>query len=174
MDNQEQYFKLPHENGEEQLCRVVFTFDSAEHDKSYVLFSLVDENGNETVGDISALTFDLDENEEMVNFQSIVSEEEWAMVNEVLMTLIDEYEEEPKFMSIVNENGEEQVCEIIHTFESAGKSYVLYVFANDQPIDERDIFASCYKEGENGEIEELISIETDEEWEMVEDVLNEL
>ncbi|MEG0260767.1 MAG: DUF1292 domain-containing protein, partial [Lysinibacillus sp.] len=43
------------EDGKEQLCRVVFTFDA--EDKSYVLFSLIDDAGNEIPGDISAMTF---------------------------------------------------------------------------------------------------------------------
>jgi len=39
---------------------------------------------------------------------------------------------------------------------------------------ERDIFAAQYLSGNDGSIEELLPIETDEEWVFVEDVLNEL
>jgi len=43
-----------------------------------------------------------------------------------------------------------------------------------EPIDERDIFAAQYIAGNEGQIEELYPIESDEEWEFVEEVLNTL
>lgn len=175
MDNQEQYFKLVNDNGEEQLCRIVLTFDNNENEKSYVLFTLVDENGNESE-EITALTFELDENDEMINFSELETEAEWAIVNEVLATIVDELEEEGQFFTIIDENDEELDCEIIHTFEldEFGKHYVLYVIVSDEPLEGRDIFAATYTPGENGEIAEIHPIETDEEWEKVEAVLTEL
>ena len=41
-------------------------------------------------------------------------------------------------------------------------------------MEERDIFAAQYVAGNDGTIEELLPIETDEEWEFVEDILNDL
>lgn len=175
MNEEMQEFLIVSENGEEQKCRVVFTFDADE--KSYVLFSLIDENGNEIPGDISAMTFDYDDNNgEMTNLQPVETDAEWEMINEVVLTLLDEFEEEPQLFTITDEDGADQVCEVIHTFSSEqfGKSYVLYVLATDEPIEERDIFASQYVSGNDGTIDELLPIETDEEWAFVEDVLNEL
>lgn len=40
-EEMQEEFLIVSENGEEQKCRVVFTFDADE--KSYVLFSLIDE-----------------------------------------------------------------------------------------------------------------------------------
>lgn len=176
MDNQDQFFKITNEHGKEQLCRVVLTFDSDDNDKSYVLFAQVDENGNESVGDISALTFELDDKDEMINFKELESDSEWEIVNEVLATIIDEFEDDAQYFTILDENDEELDCEAIHTFysEHFGKSYVLYVLAADEPLEERDIFAACYTAGENGGIDEIHPIETDEEWDVVEDVLDKL
>ncbi|MCL1694966.1 MULTISPECIES: DUF1292 domain-containing protein [unclassified Lysinibacillus] len=175
MNEETQEFLIVGENGKEQKCRVVFTFDSDE--KSYVLFSLIDEDGHEIPGDISAMTFDYDDNNgEMTNLQPVETDAEWEMINEVVLTLLDEFEEEPQLFTITDEDGTDQVCEVIHTFSSEqfGKSYVLYVLATDEPIEERDIFASQYISGNDGTIDELLPIETDEEWAFVEDVLNEL
>ncbi|KMY30405.1 DUF1292 domain-containing protein [Lysinibacillus xylanilyticus] len=175
MNEETQEFLIVGENGKEQKCRVVFTFDADE--KSYVLFSLIDEEGNEIPGDISAMTFDYDDNNgEMTNLLPVETDAEWEMINEVVLTLLDEFEEEPQLFTITDEDGADQVCEVIHTFSSEqfGKSYVLYVLATDEPIEERDIFASQYVSGNDGTIDELLPIETDEEWAFVEDVLNEL
>lgn len=175
MNEETQEFLIVGENGKEQKCRVVFTFDAEE--KSYVLFSLIDEEGNEIPGDISAMTFDYDDNTgEMTNLQPVETEAEWEMINEVVLTLLDEFEEESQLFTITDENGSDQVCEVIHTFSSEqfGKSYVLYVLVTDEPIEERDIFAAQYVSGNDGTIDDLLPIETDEEWAFVEDVLNEL
>lgn len=165
MNEETQEFLIVGENGKEQKCRVVFTFDADE--KSYVLFSLIDEEGNEIPGDISAMTFDYDDNNgEMTNLQPVETDAEWEMINEVVLTLLDEFDEEPQLFTITDEDGADQVCEVIHTFSSEqfGKSYVLYVLATDEPIEERDIFASQYVSGNDGTIDELLPIETDEEW----------
>jgi len=175
MNEETQEFLIIGEDGKEQKCRVVFTFDAEE--KSYVLFSLIDENGNEIPGDISAMTFDYDDNNgEMTNLHPVETEAEWEMINEVVLTLLEEFEEGPQLITVTDEDGTDQVCEVIHTFSSEqfGKSYVLYVLASDEPIEEKDIFAAQYIAGNDGTIEELLPIETDAEWEFVEDILNDL
>lgn len=85
-------------------------------------------------------------------------------------------------MTIVDENGNEHVCEVIFTFESKdyGKSYVLYhVLSGDETDDddeEIEIHASSFtpategKDGEEGG--ELMPIEDDEEWAMVQETFN--
>ena len=117
MDEQ-QYFTIVDQHGKEQRCRVVLTFDSDDNDKSYVIFSQVDENGHETVGDLAALIFELNDDDEMVNFQQIETEAEWEMINEVLSTIIDEFddEEEGQYFTVTDENGEDLDCEVVHKF----------------------------------------------------------
>ncbi|MEK5232648.1 DUF1292 domain-containing protein [Lysinibacillus sp. FSL K6-0232] len=175
MNEEAQEFTIISEDGKKQQCRVVLTFDAEE--KSYVLFSILDDNGQEMPGDLSAMTFDYDDNTgEMINLRPVETDLEWEMINEVVLTLLDEFEEEPQFITITDEDGTEQVCEVMHTFSSEqfAKSYVLYTPATDEPIDQRDVFAAQYIAGTNGHIEELLPIESDEEWDFVEEVLNTL
>lgn len=80
-------------------------------------------------------------------------------------------------MTIVDENGEEHVCEVILTFESKefDRSYVLYHILDGEPVDddeEIEIHASAFIPKEDGEDGELLEIESDEEWDMIEEVLN--
>ncbi|KOY81005.1 DUF1292 domain-containing protein [Lysinibacillus macroides] len=175
MNEETQKFTIVGKDGMEQYCRVVLTFDAEE--KSYVLFSILDEHGEEIPEDLSAMTFDYDDNTgEMINLQAVETDLEWEMINEVVLALLDEFEEEPQLITVTGEDGRDQVCEVIHTFSSEqfSKSYVLYVPATDEPIEEREIFAAQYIAGTNGHIEELLPIESDEEWEFVEEVVNTL
>ena len=81
-------------------------------------------------------------------------------------------------MTIVDENGDEHVCEVILTFESKdfGKSYVLYHILgteDEDDTDEIEIHASSFTPKEDGEEDgELLPIEDDAEWEMIEETLN--
>lgn len=77
-------------------------------------------------------------------------------------------------ITVVDENGNEQLCEILFTFDSEkfNKSYVLYYPVSDNEDDEIEIHASSFVPSENNEDGELSPIETDEEWDMVEEMLN--
>ena len=92
--------------------------------------------------------------------------------------MVHEHENEERNITIVDENGNEQLCEVIHTFESEefGKSYVLYslVGADEDEEGQIEIFASAFVPSENGEDGELEPIETEAEWDLIEDVLNQL
>jgi uncharacterized protein YrzB (UPF0473 family) len=87
-------------------------------------------------------------------------------------------EQQNNHITIIDENGNEQLCEVIHTFDSEelGKSYVLYslIGAEEDENGAVEIFASAYTPAENGEDGELQPIETEEEWDLIEDVLNAL
>ena len=83
----EQIFILKNDAGEEQRCRVVFNFETDDH--SYVLFTLIDDEG-ESISDVTALRYELDENGEMAGFEDLETEEEWAMVEKVLASLSTE------------------------------------------------------------------------------------
>jgi len=75
---------------------------------------------------------------------------------------------EDKRLSVVDENGDEQIYEIVLTFhsDSLEKSYVLY----KEPGDTDEVFAASFDE-ENNDGGILHPIETDEEWDMIEEVL---
>ncbi|MEH7379848.1 DUF1292 domain-containing protein [Bacillus sp. JJ1533] len=81
-----------------------------------------------------------------------------------------------KQITVVDEQGNEILCEVLFTFESEefGKSYVLYYPVSDENEDEEDIeiHASSFSPSEDGEDGELQPIETEEEWDLVEEMLN--
>lgn len=75
---------VPDENGEEKRMIILFTFDSPDYGKQYVVFQ--DPENNE--GEIYASAF-TDEGELL----PIESDEEWDMVEEVINTFMDDQEE---------------------------------------------------------------------------------
>lgn len=87
-------------------------------------------------------------------------------------------EQQQHNITVVDDNGNEQLCEILHTFESEefGKSYVLYSLVGAEEDEEGavEIFASAFVPAENGEDGELMPIETEAEWDLIEEVLNQI
>lgn len=81
-----------------------------------------------------------------------------------------------KHITVIDEEGNEQLFEVLFTFESEefGKSYVLYfpVGAEEDDNEEIEIHASSFIQSEEGEEGDLQPIETEEEWDMIEEMLN--
>jgi len=78
------------------------------------------------------------------------------------------------FFTILDDNGKENRYEVLFTFDSdeTGKSYMVYT---DDSVDENGntrVFASTYIS--NSEETELLPIETDKEWKVIETILNEI
>jgi uncharacterized protein YrzB (UPF0473 family) len=76
---------------------------------------------------------------------------------------------EKETMVVIDEQGNEQVYEIVLTFdnEELGKSYVII----KEPGDENEeVFAYAYNESDK-DGGKLQPIESDEEWDMIEEVL---
>ncbi|PYZ94171.1 hypothetical protein CR194_01130 [Salipaludibacillus keqinensis] len=85
---------IPDENGDEHLFQVLFTFDVDSTGNSYMV--LAPEGSSETDDDeieVHAFRFEEPEGEELSLF-AIETEEEWAMVEELLNTFSDEEMEE--------------------------------------------------------------------------------
>lgn len=85
---------------------------------------------------------------------------------------------EERHITVIDEDGNEQLCEVIHTFysEQFDKSYVLYSIVGAEEDEEGlvTIYAAAFTPSENGEDGELQDIETEEEWDLIEDVINAL
>ena len=81
-----------------------------------------------------------------------------------------------KHITVVDEDGNEQLYEVLFTFDSDEfeKSYVMYfpVGAEEDENEEIEIHASAYIQNEEGAEGSLQPIETDEEWDMIEEMLN--
>jgi uncharacterized protein YrzB (UPF0473 family) len=85
----------------------------------------------------------------------------------------EEMEEKMTFM-VYDDEGKEVECEVLFTFESdiTKKNYIIYT---DDTLDEEGntmVFASIYNPEEDETV--LLPIETDEEWELVETILEDL
>ena len=72
---------------------------------------------------------------------------------------------ESNTLYVHDENGKEMQMEILFTFENEEKSKKYVVFADPQD-ESGEVYASAYDDAGN-----LLPIETDEEWSMVEEVL---
>lgn len=86
----------------------------------------------------------------------------------------DGFKEEIDSFKVVNDDGIEVECEVLFTFESeeTGKNYIVYT---DNTLDEDDntkVFASIYNPDEEETV--LQPIETDEEWAIIEKILDAL
>ncbi|MCK9235225.1 MAG: DUF1292 domain-containing protein [Acholeplasmataceae bacterium] len=71
-------------------------------------------------------------------------------------------------LTLIDEDGKETICEIILTHEHNGKSYVIFEFAGTEEISA----AEFIPDPENPEEGTFQDITTDEEWEMLDKVLD--
>ena len=78
---------------------------------------------------------------------------------------------EENTFTIVDSNGEEIICEVLFTFESdeTKKSYIVYTDNTKDENGNIKVYASIYKPG--AENHELLPIESDREWKVIETVL---
>jgi uncharacterized protein YrzB (UPF0473 family) len=81
-----------------------------------------------------------------------------------------------KNITVIDDEGNEQLCEVLFTFDSEefGKSYVLYypISSEEEDDEEIEIHASSFIPNEDGDDGELMPIETDKEWDLIEEMLN--
>jgi len=84
--------------------------------------------------------------------------------------------DEKMIIKVVDENGKEIECEVLFTFESSetNKSYVVYTDDSKDEEGNTKVYASSYVASEDGEIKQTFPIETEEEWKIIEIVLNEV
>lgn len=77
---------------------------------------------------------------------------------------------EEKVFTVIDEDGIEVEYEVVLTFKSEEfkKSYVVYKLPGDE---NEEVFAAIFDE-ENKDGGNLIQVETDEEWDMLDEVLN--
>ena len=82
--------------------------------------------------------------------------------------------EDKERIIIPDEQGVEHLFEVLFTFDvdETGHSYVAVVPAETQEDEEVEVFAFRYEEKENENDLTLFQIESEEEWNMVEEVLH--
>lgn len=83
--------------------------------------------------------------------------------------------EEKERIIIPDENGEEHLFEVLFTFDldETEQSYIAVVPAEQSEDEEVEVYAFRFEESDEGDLS-LFAIESDEEWEIVEEMLNTL
>jgi len=84
MENQKMTFKILGEDGKEIECEVLFTFESDETNKNYIVYTdnTLDEQGNTKV-----YASIYNPNEENTNLIPIETEKEWKIIETILEEL---------------------------------------------------------------------------------------
>ncbi len=80
--------------------------------------------------------------------------------------------EEKNTFTVMNDKGEEVTCEVLFTFESeeTKKNYIVYTDNTTDDDGNVKVYASIFDP--NAENTELMPIETDREWKIIETILD--
>ena len=79
--------KVYDEKGNEVICDILFTFDSEETKKSYIVYT--DNTKNED-GKVQVYASIYDPNDKEMKLEEIKSEKEWKVIETILQTLQEE------------------------------------------------------------------------------------
>ena len=99
----ENTFKIINDNSEEVMCDVLFTFDSEETKKSYIVYT---DNSKDEEGNIQVFASIYDPNKEDQKLEAIKTEEEWKVIETILNTLQEEIKKKID-SAAVEENNEQ-------------------------------------------------------------------
>ena len=95
-------FKVINDEGQEIVCDILFTFDSEETKKSYIVYT---DNSRDDEGNIQVFASIYDPKQENPRLEPIETEQEWKIIETILNTLQDEIK---KKTSEQNSNGENE------------------------------------------------------------------
>ncbi len=101
--NMENTFKIINDKGEEVMCDVLFTFDSEETKKSYIVYT---DNSKDQEGNVQVYASIYDPNQEDQKLEPIQTEKEWKVIETILNTLQEEIKK--KIDSTADEGNDEQ------------------------------------------------------------------
>lgn len=85
--NNNNTFKVINDEGVEITCDILFTFDSEETKKSYIVYT---DNSRDAEGNIQVFASIYDPKQENPRLEPIESEQEWKIIETILNTLQDE------------------------------------------------------------------------------------
>ena len=86
-ENMENTFKVINDRGEEIMCDVLFTFDSEETKKSYIVYT---DNSKDDAGNVQVYASIYDPNQENQKLEPITTEQEWKVIETILSSLQEE------------------------------------------------------------------------------------
>ena len=94
-------FKIINDNGEEIMCDVLFTFDSEETKKSYIVYT---DNSKDEQGNVQVFASIYDPTQEDQKLEQITTDKEWKVIETILNTLQEEIKK--KLDSTAESSGE--------------------------------------------------------------------
>lgn len=89
----ENTFKIVNEKGEEVLCDVLFTFDSDETKKSYIVYT---DNSLDEAGNVQVFASIYDPKQDDQKLEPITTDKEWKVIDTILNTLQEEIKKKIK------------------------------------------------------------------------------
>ncbi len=98
--NNNNTFKVINDEGQEITCDILFTFDSEETKKSYIVYT---DNSRDSEGNIQVFASIYDPKQDNPRLEPIESEQEWKIIETILNTLQDEIKKKTG-----NQSGEDE------------------------------------------------------------------
>ena len=80
-------FTIINDEGKEVTCEILFTFDSEETNKSYIVYT---DNTKDEAGNIQVFASIYDPKQESPKLEPIETEQEWKIIETILNTLQEE------------------------------------------------------------------------------------
>lgn len=93
MKNEDIKFTIINELGEEVECDVLFTVDSDETKKSYIVYT---DNTTDEGGNIKTYASIYDPTGELLDLEPIETDKEWEMIEKILLSAQEKITEEAK------------------------------------------------------------------------------
>ena len=93
-------FKVINDEGQEIVCDILFTFDSEETKKSYIVYT---DNSRDSEGNIQVFASIYDPKQDNPRLEPIETEQEWKIIETILNTLQDEIKKKTS-----NQNGDNE------------------------------------------------------------------
>ena len=95
-------FKVINNEGKEVTCDILFTFDSEETKKSYIVYT---DNSKDEEGNVQVFASIYDPTQQNPKLEPIETEQEWKIIETILNTLQEEIKKKAEESN--NENNEQ-------------------------------------------------------------------
>ena len=93
MTNERMTFKVNDENGNEIECEVLFTFESDETKKNYIVYT---DNSRDAEGNVQVFASIYSPNDEKLKLSPIETEQEWKIIETIITSITEESKKEKK------------------------------------------------------------------------------
>ncbi len=98
-------FKVINDEGKEIQCDILFTFDSEETKKSYIVYT---DNSKDSEGNIQVYASIYDPKQENPRLEPIETDQEWKIIETILNTLQEEIKKKTNSTEVKESENNEQ------------------------------------------------------------------